>query len=38
MTDKIDLEYVLEAFDSDDPDMIDAVIDDFIKWRKMALM
>lgn len=34
MTDKIDLEYVLEAFDSDDPDMIDAVIDDFIKWAK----
>jgi len=34
MTKKIDLDYVLEAFDSDDPDMIDAVIDDFIKWAR----
>ena len=32
MTDKIDLDFVIEAFDSNDPEKIEAVIDDFILW------
>ena len=32
MTDKIDLDFVIEAFDSNDAEKIEAVIDDFILW------